>query len=76
MAVYRLISALRIDLGPIPGDRPSSRRESIVNQARDGRNILKSVARPRPPKVRIIDLRPGDQIMWHKHWRYIERVAV
>jgi hypothetical protein len=24
----------------------------------------------------FIDLRLGDQIMWHKHWRTIERVAV
>jgi len=25
---------------------------------------------------RTVNLRPGDQIMWHKHWRYIERVTV
>lgn len=64
---YRIIHALRIDLGPIPGGAPHSRRELIVNLTRAGTNRLASGCRPRH-KARIIDVRAGDEILHDGQW--------
>ena len=68
MARYRIIHALRLDLGPIPDGAPNSRRELVVNLTREGTNQRKDGCRPRPPKTRIVDLRPGDDILHDGRW--------
>jgi len=57
---YRLITALRMQLEPPPG---VSSQEIIANLDGDGCNLLKSGVRPRAPKARIVDLRPGDYVL-------------
>jgi hypothetical protein len=40
-----------------------------------GCNRLKSGARPRPPKRRIIDLRAGDDVLVNGRWQRIEKIV-
>jgi putative SOS response-associated peptidase YedK len=65
---YRLITALRIQLEPPPG---VSSQEIIANLDGDGCNLLKSGVRPRAPKARIVDLRPGDYVLLNGMWRKV-----
>jgi hypothetical protein len=64
---YRLIHSLRIEYAH---DGPG-KREIIVNLRPDGTNRLKSGARPRPPKMRIVDLRIGDEVLVEGQWRNV-----
>jgi hypothetical protein len=65
---YRLITALRIQLEPPPG---VSSQEIIANLDGDGCNLLKSGVRPRAPKARIVDVRPGDYVLLNGMWRNV-----
>ena len=65
---YRLITALRIQLEPPPG---VSSQEIIANLDGDGCNLLKGGVRPRAPKARIVDLRPGDYALLNGMWRKV-----
>jgi hypothetical protein len=65
---YRLITALRIRLEPPPG---VSSQEIIANLDGDGCNLLKSGVRPRAPKARIVDVRPGDYVLLSGMWRKV-----
>jgi len=70
---YRLITALRIQLEPPPG---VSSQEIIANLDGDGCNLLKSGARPRAPKARIVDLRPGDYVLLQGQWRKVVGIVM
>lgn len=64
---YRLIHSLRIQYqseGP-------GKHEIIAKLTKDGMNQLKSGARPRPPKQRIVDLRAGDEVLVEGQWRKV-----
>lgn len=70
---YRLISALRLNMGR---NRHGAIQEIIVNLNSEGGNRLKSGARPRPPKQRIVDLRPGDEILHEGRWKKVYGLEV
>ena len=63
----RLIYSLRIRF---EHDGPGT-REIIAHLTRDGMNRLKSGARPRPPKTRIVDVREGDEVLVEGQWRKV-----
>ncbi len=70
---HRLITALRIELDAPPGVH---RQEIIANLDGDGCNLLKSGVRPRAPKARIVDVRPGDYVLLNGMWRKVIRIVM
>lgn len=63
--MHRIVHALRLDLGPIPGGAPDSSRELIVNLDRSGKSTRGS--KPRG-KSRMVDVRPGDEVVVNGRW--------
>jgi hypothetical protein len=69
---YRLIYSLQLDLAPPPDAKPGVSCQLIVLLDRAG-NACGRVY-PRPPKTRMIDVRPGDEIL--HDGRYIRVLKV
>jgi hypothetical protein len=73
---YRLIYSLEIELEPPPGARPGESSAIIVPLDRQGMPLGGgSKGRPRAPKVRTIDLRAGDDLMFERRWRRVLGVS-
>lgn len=75
-ATHRVIYSLYVDMEPEPSDKTGG-KALVVPLGRDGRATGASDnGRPRAPKVRAIDLRPGDQILCAGQWATVKRVRV
>jgi hypothetical protein len=77
-ATHRVIYSLYVDLEPEPGDKTGG-KALVVPLDRGGISAAaggNGNGRPRPPKLRTIDLRPGDQVLCTGQWATVKRVRV
>jgi hypothetical protein len=78
MPTYRIIHSLYFDLGRQPEGQPGSSTALCVRLDRHGMPSGpggNGNGRPRPPKSRTIDLRPGDEILCSGRWCKIVSVT-
>jgi hypothetical protein len=77
-ATDRVIYSLHVDLEPEPGNKTSG-KALVIPLDRGGMSAAScgnGNGRPRPPKVRTIDLRPGDQVLCMGQWLTVKRIRV
>jgi hypothetical protein len=75
-ATHRVIYSLYVDMEAEPGDKTGG-KALVIPLGRDGRATGPTDnGRPHPPKVREIDLRPGDQMLCMGQWATVKRVRV
>jgi hypothetical protein len=70
---YRIIYSLYMEIEPLPTEPPESTRTLIVHLDRQGMGTGR--AKPRPPKMRAIDLRAGDETLARGRWRTIKAIT-